>query len=189
MGSAAQPGRNFKAGDAMTRSESARKAGLARAKQFTRESQRHARKHLTSAQAAENGRAGARATIARFGEEFFFEQWRRWKLDHPSRLELLMIGALSRLKINFEREHRLGASLFTLDFYLLDHGCGIEVNGSIHDPGKPDHTRRQLNESRKRRLCAELDIPVLNLHHSEFAELRQVITKLQRFIITDGKEG
>src|SRR5438094_440530 len=107
-----------KDGDSMTRSEAARKAGLARAAQFTSVSQRHARRYLTSEQAAANGRRGAQATISRYGPAFLFEKCRQYRLANPSRLELQMIGILSRMGINCSREHRIGASLFTLDFYL-----------------------------------------------------------------------
>ena len=172
----------------MTRSEAARKAGLARAAQFTSVSQRHARRYLTSEQAAANGRRGAQATISRYGPAFLFEKCRQYRLANPSRLELQMIGILSRMGINCSREYRIGESLFTLDFYLPDYGCGLEINGSIHDPGKPDYHLRLINEAQKRSLCAELDIPVLHLHHSEFGELRQVVAQVQQFINAQGKE-
>jgi very-short-patch-repair endonuclease len=171
----------------MTRSEAARKAGLARAKQFTPASQRAARRHLTSEQAAANGRRGAQATIALYGELFFFEKWRNWKLDHPSRLEVLMIDILSRLKINYEREHRLADSLLTLDFFIPDLNCAIEINGSIHDPGKPGYAQRLRNEQRKAALCGELGIPVLRLHHTDFQQLAQVIERVQQFIAQPGR--
>lgn len=172
----------------MTRSEAARKAGKARAAQFTSASQRHARRHLSSAQAAANGRAGARVTLARFGAAFLFDQCRRWRLDHPSRLEQLMIGILSRLGVGYEREYRVADSLLTLDFYLTDLQCAIEVDGSIHDPGKPSYHQRLINDERKRALCAELGLPVLRLHHSAFEDLAHVIQRVQQFIAEQRRE-
>src|SRR5262245_58797657 len=83
-------------------------------KHFTPEHQRHARSKVSSELCSRNGAKGARATIAKYGEEFLFDRWHAWKLANPSRPEQLVIGILTRLGIEFEREKRLGKSLYTV---------------------------------------------------------------------------
>jgi len=61
-----------------------------------------------------------------------FKRWQAWKLANPSRPERLMIDLLTGLKIEFEREKRIGDSLYSMDFYLTDTRQPIEVNSQIH---------------------------------------------------------
>ena len=80
---------------------------MAKPKHLTREHQQKARALVSSASCARNGSLGAKATIAKYGFEKFFEAWRRWKLQHPSQPETTLIGILNDLAVVFEREWRL----------------------------------------------------------------------------------
>jgi hypothetical protein len=66
------------------RRELSQRGGLARAKQFTRESQQFARSHVSRAACQRNGAIGAAVTRARYGNEFMHAKWTAWKRVHPT---------------------------------------------------------------------------------------------------------
>ena len=101
-------------------------------KHFTREYQLHARSKVSSESCSRNGAKGAKVTIERYVVDALFKRWQAWKLANPSRPERLMIDLLTGLKIEFEREKRIGDSLYSMDFYLTDTRQPIEVNSQIH---------------------------------------------------------
>jgi very-short-patch-repair endonuclease len=173
--------------------EIGRRGGKARAKQFTASSQRHARKHLSPEKAAANGRKGAHRTIELHGYKALFEGCRRSRLAHPTKTELVMMGLLKTLGLRYEREYQLGETLYTLDFYLADYKLGIEVDGSIHDKGKPDQAKRIQHAERKEALCRCMGIALIRIHHSELAgdDLAGVIARIQEIagVATSGKRG
>jgi very-short-patch-repair endonuclease len=158
----------------------AAKGGKARAKQFTSASQRSARKHLSPEKAAENGRRGAARTIELHGYKALFDGCRRKRLANPTPTELVMMGLLKTLGLKYRREHQLGETLFTLDFYLAKFRLGIEVDGSIHDAGKPGEAKRIQHAERKDALCQAMKIKLIRIHHSELADddLSDVINKI-----------
>jgi very-short-patch-repair endonuclease len=158
-------------------------AGKKRAESFTSRSQRAARKHLSSEQAAANGRKGALATIERYGHEKLFEACRQKRLHNPSQCELYMIGLLKTLGIKFEREYRLGTSFYTVDFWVESSRLAIEVDGAIHDKGKPGYFKRLDWAKRKDALCASLEITLIRIHHTELgADLSGVIARIREAI-------
>lgn len=155
-------------------------AGAIRAKQFTPQFQRAARRKVSSESCARNGAKGARATIERHGMDTMMEQARRHRLQRPSPLELQVIGILARLKLDYEREFVVcNKRFFTVDFWLPDHRLAIEVHGAIHDPGKPNYRRRLQNDQEKRELLRHQKRRLLMLHHSEFANLGNVIERIR----------
>lgn len=163
------------------RSEWGRRGGKARAKQFTSTSQRAARRKVSSESCAKNGKKGAERTIALHGYKALFEGCRRSRLANPSPCELVMMGLLKQMGLKYEREYVLGETLFTLDFYLAQYRLGIEVDGSIHDKGKPDEAKRIQHAARKAALCRSMGIALIRIHHSELADddLSGVINKIQ----------
>ena len=164
-------------------SEIGKKGGKTRAKSFTSASQRRARSRLTSEQAATNGKKGALRTIELHGYESLFEGARRKRLASPSPTELVMIGLLKTLKLGYEREYKLGQTLYTLDFYLPKYRLGIEVNGAIHDEGKPGYEKRVQNALRKLALCRAMQIDVITIHHTELGDdLQPVIARIRAAI-------
>ena len=157
------------------------RGGKERAKQFTSASQRRARKHLSPEKAAANGRKGAAKTIELYGYDKLFEAARQKRLELPNKLELLMIGLLARLNVKYEREYVLQDTYYTVDFCCADYRLAIEVDGSIHDPGKPQFMKRQDYARRKEALCAQLGLRLIRVHHTELGDdLRPVIEKLQQ---------
>jgi very-short-patch-repair endonuclease len=163
------------------RSEMGRRGGRARAKQFTPASQRAARRKVSSESCRRNGAKGAARTIELHGYTALFEGCRRKRLANPSKTELVMMGLLKTLRLRYEREYVLGETLFTLDFYVAERRLGIEVDGSIHDPGKPDQMKRIQHAERKAALCRAMRISLIRVHHTELAEddLSAVINKIQ----------
>lgn len=161
-------------------SEKCKKRGAP--KHFTPEHQRHARSKVSSESCSRNGAKGARATIQRHGLDTFFRRWQAWKLAHPSRPEQMMIEILNQLKITFEREKRLGDSLYTVDFYLTATGQAIEVNSRIHT--QLDVEKRERQAATKRRLLSELHIPCLLVWDTELFQNdpSPVIIKITEFI-------
>jgi very-short-patch-repair endonuclease len=147
---------------------------------FTPEHQRKARAAVSSESCARNGRLGALATIRKHGFECFFKGWRAWKLQHPSRPELLIIGILSTLKINSEREWQIPGSFLTLDFYLSEFHKAIEVHGRIHSTLKKQ--QREENDARKRELLKQLGIECLWVEESELRDVMSLAAKIQRFV-------
>jgi very-short-patch-repair endonuclease len=165
------------------RSEIGKRGGLTRAKQFTPASQRAARRKVSSASCSANGKKGAEKTIALHGYKALFEGCRRSRLANPSSNELVMMGLLKTLKLRYEREYVLGETLYTLDFHVAAHRLGIEVDGSIHDPGKPDEAKRIQCAQRKEALCRSMGIRLIRIHHSELKgdDLGGVIAKIEEF--------
>lgn len=158
-----------------------RKGGLARARQFTRDSQKAARRKVSSEALARNGAKGAAVTIARHGMGKLRERSRQYRLKHPSKLELLVIGILARLKLEYEREFIVCDERgFTVDFYLPNEALAIEVHGAIHDEGKPGYEKRVQNDQAKRSLLRTQKRRLLVLHHSEFANVASVIATIKR---------
>jgi hypothetical protein len=148
---------------------------------FTPEFQRWARSHVSSESCAKNGAKGFRATLEKYGQDPAFNGVRRYRLEKPSGNELLMIGVLSRLGIAYEREYRLGDSLYTVDFYLTNTNQAIEVNSRIHT--QLDVEKRKRQAARKRKLLRDLQIPCLFVWDTELArDVEWVIRKVMRFI-------
>ena len=162
--------------------EIARRGGQARAQQFTSASQKHARRKVSSESCRRNGAKGAARTIELHGHKPVFEGCRRSRLAKPSLCELVMMGLLKQLRLEYEREYVLGETLYTLDFYLHEFSLGIEVDGSIHDPGKPDEAKRIQNAERKAALCRSMKIKLIRVHHTELAadDLSAVINKIRK---------
>src|SRR5262249_30748083 len=131
--------------------------------------QRAARRKVSSESCRRNGAKGAARTIELHGYKALFEGCRRSRLANPSPCELVMIGLLKTLDLFFVREHQLGETLFTLDFYLPKFRLGIEVDGSIHDPGKPDQAKRIQCAERKATICRAMNITLIRIHHSDLA--------------------
>jgi hypothetical protein len=115
---------------------------------FTPEFQRWARGHVSSESCAINGAKGFSATLAKHGPDVAFRGARQWRLDHPSSNELLIIGILSQLRVAHEREYRLGASLYTLDFTCPQRLKGLRSTAAF------THSSTWRSESVKRRASA-----------------------------------
>jgi very-short-patch-repair endonuclease len=162
------------------RSETGKRGGKARAQAFTPAYQRAARRKVSREACQRNGKKGAARTIELHGYAALFEGCRRKRLANLSKTELVMMGLLKTMKLRYEREYVLGETLFTLDFYVADRRLGIEVDGSIHDAGKPDQAKRIQHAERKAVLCQCMGIRLIRIHHSELAgdDLSPVISKI-----------
>lgn len=154
---------------------------------FTSTTGRKARSLVSSASCARNGRLGARATITKHGFDVFFRGWRRWKKQNPSKPELQMIGILATLKLRHVPNWRIGQSYFTLDFYLKDFNCGIELHGRIHKTLDPE--KRAKNDAKKRDLLNDLGIEVLWVDDQSLKDVDALIAKVRDFISRRAKKG
>jgi len=100
-----------------------------------------------------------------------------------------MIDLLTRLKIEFECEKRIGDSLYSMDFYLTDTRLAIEVNSQIHTRLNAEKRKRQA--STKRELLKQHCIPCLFVWDVELfqEDLSQVISKIEGFIAQASGRG
>jgi very-short-patch-repair endonuclease len=158
-------------------------------KHFTREYQQHARSRVSSESCSRNGAKGAKVTIERYGVDALFNRWQAWKLANPSRPERSMIDLLTRLEIKFEREKRIGDSLYSIDFYLTETHQAIEVNSQIHTRLNTERRKRQA--ATKRELLNRHRIPCLFVWDVELLQedLSPVIRKIEDFIAQAGGRG
>lgn len=148
---------------------------------FTPAFQRWARSHVSSESCAKNGAKGYIATAKKHGPDFAFKAARQWRLDHPSGNEVLMIGVLSRLKIEYEREHPLSETQYMVDFYLPATNQVIEVHSRIHE--QFDVEKRRRRDACKRKLLRDLQIPCLFVWDTELTrDVEVVIRKVKRFV-------
>jgi very-short-patch-repair endonuclease len=152
---------------------------------LTREHQRRARAAVKAESLSRSGRLGALATLRKHSPDALFNGARRWRLEHPSRWELLMIGILSRMQIGYERECRIGQSLYTVDFYFPQMNRAIEVNGTIHLHNKPNAENRARSFRRKMRLLQQQSIPVMVITCDDLSESRiaQTIEQVRNFLV------
>lgn len=122
--------------DQDARRERARKAGQARAKQFTSDYQRWARSHVSSDSCRANGRKGAIATLQRHGKAHLIKQMIDYRLAHPSDLEKQVQGILDGLGADYQREVQIdlpNGQPAVVDFWLDSCNLIIEVDGQVHD--------------------------------------------------------
>ena len=171
----------------MTRSEAARKGGLARAKQFTGDSQRAARRAVSPESCRRNGAKGAAATRDKYGERFLFEKWRKWKIDHPSQGELLLIGIFGRLGIAVEREWEIGDSCLSIDFKIADLPAAVEFHGRIHEVFEQE--KREARDARKRELLASLGVECLWLTPEDLKDVQALALRINEFVKVMGRSG
>lgn len=155
---------------------------MPRGEHFTREHQQRARKAVSSASCASNGKKGAAVTLQRYGKEHLFCKWQMWKLNNPSMNELVVIGILSRLGFDqqYEREARVASSLMTVDFFFPEKRKAIEVNGRIHQVF--DAEQRLARQHQKLALLESERIQCLQIEYLEFCDVRQVISKIREFL-------
>lgn len=141
--------------------------------------QRAARRQVKRESLQRAGRRGYEATLEKHGAEFLFENWRAWKLAHPSTPELRMIGILATLKIPYEREWRVGDSHHTVDFKLTGRDLAIEVYSRVHTEFQPE--QRAQWKARKMALLTEIGISVLWIKDEEMSDVAAVIERVRKF--------
>jgi very-short-patch-repair endonuclease len=168
--------RQLSAAELELRREWGRRQGRINAEtRFTRDHQRKARRQVPPESCAANGAKGAARTAELHGYEVLFESSRQHRLAKPSRPELLMIGILARMGVVYEREWRLRQSFHTVDFFVPSANLVIEVEGAIHEEGKPGWLKRQDAKQRKAVLLADMGVRVLTVTHLQLADMAAVI--------------
>lgn len=125
----------------MNRSEAARLGGLARAKQFTPESQAAAGKARASAFTAEYQSSAGKISYAKlvrqFGRAGAMERLSAWRRANPSKLEKQVMAWLDEHQIAYQREANCAEIL--VDFLLDDGTTVIEVDGYLWHTLAPLH--------------------------------------------------
>lgn len=109
--------------------ETARAAGLKRAKQFTAESQSRASRAQSSETKAKAGKRGAAACIQKYGREFFFNKVVANLKAHPTTGEIFLASILTELGISYEFNAPLEGK-WIVDFLIGEDV--IEFNGTMH---------------------------------------------------------
>lgn len=114
------------------RTARARKAGLARAAQFTPEYQRAARAKLPAEAVRRGAKAGFASLVARFGRAGALKKLAAWRLANPSPGEAAFAAALEAAGVPFEREVVIGSAV--VDFYIPQTKTIVEIDGgNWHD--------------------------------------------------------
>jgi very-short-patch-repair endonuclease len=161
------------------RRAAARRGGQARARQFTPESQRQARAHVSLESCARNGAKGYAAAVARHGKEFASEKARAWRLEHPSKPEQEVMRILRLLGApEPEREFRVPHLEFQpcwVDFAWPETKRVIEVYGRFHR----DHEERMERDARK---CVALAKAGWNVLILQDRELNAAADQIARFL-------
>jgi len=169
------------------RREASRRGGLARAAQFTRESQQHARAHVKPASLAAAGHRGAIEFMRRHGYAKLYHLCRAWRLQHPSSHEQQVMAMLGRLGLTLDQDYfrEYEAEPFrSIDIALPALMLAIEINGKPHydplfdDPRYPG-TRAANDELKLARLRA-LGYRVLVL---DYRELDRAEYALREFVL------
>lgn len=119
------------------RREICRNAGLARAKQFTPESQRAARAAITSAECAKRGRKAFAALVAKHGIDHALDHLANHRRAHPSMLEQVVMTWLDEHYIAYEREVRIAG--VHVDFLISGTRIVVEVDGKRFHTLDPLH--------------------------------------------------
>ena len=168
------------------RREWARKGGLARAAQFTAESQQQARSHVKRESLQRAGHRGAMSFIQKHGYGKLYHLVRQYRLAHPSSHEQQVMDILCDLGLeparDYEREYEVEPFL-SVDFALPLLNGIIEVNGTVHydpffdDPRYPG--TRERNDAEKISRLARLGWKVLVL---DYREMNQAAARIAEFV-------
>lgn len=151
------------------RREACRRGGLARAAQFTTESQRAAREKVQPESLRASGRKGWMATASKYGADVAAKQLAAWRREHPTKPEQIVIEWLDGWGIAYQREDPFTASngTFYVDFRLAD-GRAIEVDGAIWHRNDPLHGEdREGRDRAKNAAFTEAAITVLRLTEAD----------------------
>lgn len=105
-----------------------RKGGLARAAQFTSESQAAARAHVRPESLSRAGKRGYLVTVTRYGPQHAADKLAAYRRAHPTSLEKILIAWLDDLGVTYRREYAVDGCYF--DFYLPEQTLLIEVDGA-----------------------------------------------------------
>lgn len=105
-----------------------RKGGLARAAQFTSESQAAARAHVRPESLSRAGKRGYLVTVTRYGPQHAADKLAAYRRAHPTSLEKILMAWLDDLGVSYRREYAVDGCYF--DFYLPEHTLLIEVDGA-----------------------------------------------------------
>ena len=145
----------------MTRSEAGRKGGKARAAlpDWLAHQRAAGKRSAAVNDMAALGHRGAVAFARKYGYARLFHLCRRYRLDHPSEPERVVMAILAGLGLqegqDYEREALpLGEDAFiAVDFALTGQRKVIEVNGKVHYDPAFDHPSapgtRAANEARR----------------------------------------
>jgi hypothetical protein len=120
------------------------------------------------------GHRGAVAYARKYGYARLFHLCRRYRLDHPSEPERVVMAILDGLGVVYEREAMpLGEDTFICVDFALSGQRAIEVNGKVHydplfdHPGYPG--TRAENERRRLEKLQKAGWQVLTLDYRDLA--------------------
>jgi len=117
--------------------------GKTRAKQFTRESQQHARSFLPREICAKGGKTAYKMLVDKYGVEYAMDKAAEWRLEHPSNLERIIIDWLSGIDYEREVKFNIDGKIYYVDFLIGSYI--IEANGNFV------HSMKRENDNQKYR--------------------------------------
>lgn len=148
--------------------EQRRAAGRKRAQQFTSESQRAARAHVSRETLQANGRKGYAANVRKYGAQFAADKFAVYRKNNPSDLEKIMIGWLDDLGVRYTREYAINGCYF--DFHLPDFTTLIEVDGDAFHGTTVHGENRVSRDTWKTHTALWHGYGLLRLKESELAD-------------------
>jgi very-short-patch-repair endonuclease len=158
------------------RVEAGRKGGKARAAlpDFLEHQSRAGKASAAVNDMAALGHRGAVAYVRKYGYGRLFHLCRRYRLDHPSEPERVVMAILDSLGVVYEREAMpLGEDAFICVDFALSGQRAIEVNGKVHYDPLFDHPSypgtRAENERRRLEKLQKAGWAVLVLDYRHLA--------------------
>lgn len=154
--------------------EKMRQGGLNRAKQFTSEYQKQTRSQLPREVCIKGGKTAYQKLVTKYGSEYAQDKAAKWRLTHPSSLEVKVEKWLRG--IEHEREVKIKESNI---FYYVDFLIGkivVEVNGEWV------HVLRTDKDNHKYKTLASWGYTVIVLPERdiESGKAKNIIDKLFR---------
>lgn len=113
-----------------SRREANRRGGLARAKQFTAESQQAARACVKRASLQRSGSKGFKAFCVKYGAEAAARKFADWRREHPSPLERIVRQWLDDMNVFYISEAVLEGYTIYPDFLILGKSLVVECDGA-----------------------------------------------------------
>lgn len=142
---------------------------------FTSETAKLARSKVSSKSCAENGSKGYQALKAQGKEKLAAQKAAEWRLEHPSNLEVKVMGWLDKLNVKYLRE--VNIDKFYVDF-LIDN-LAIEVNGAQWHEKEDLRAGQKERDQGKYRTLIGLGYTVLILPESDIKS-GEALVKLQK---------
>ena len=144
--------------------ERMRQGGRNRAKAFTPEYQQQTRQALPKSVCVAGGKAAYKKLVGKYGPEYAQRKAAEWRIEHPSSLELIVMGWLGNTPHKREPEIAVNGKSYFVDFKIGN--TLVEVNGEWV------HSLRVESDNRKYTALQAAGYTVIILPEAEVVSCR-----------------